>query len=338
MMLEILTGGLHTTVQDMGRQGGQSLGIPPSGAQDGFALRIANLLVGNASGGPLVIGGDPGAAGLEITMAGLELRAPADLLVAITGADMAVTCDGRPVPRWQALILGAGRVLAFGMAKSGARAYLAVHGGIDVPIYLASRATHSKGQFGGFEGRALRQGDYVPVGPAQGDIEALAGRHLRPQLVPSYRGRRHVRVVRGPEAHHFSEESEAAFYASSWKLNPKSDRTGMRFIGPELGFRPGRPRYLVEEAGEDPSNLVIDPGAPVGTIQVPSGVEPIVLGTDSPSVGGYARIGTVISTDMSAVGQLQPLQSATFVAVSLEVALAALRRQESLVSEASIAK
>jgi allophanate hydrolase subunit 2 len=147
-----------------------------------------------------------------------------------------------------------------------------------------------------------------------------------------------VRVVRGPEAHHFSEESEAAFYASSWKLNPKSDRTGMRFIGPELGFRPGRPRYLVEEAGEDPSNLVIDPGAPVGTIQVPSGVEPIVLGTDSPSVGGYARIGTVISTDMSAVGQLQPLQSATFVAVSLEVALAALRRQESLVSEASIAK
>ncbi len=321
----------------MGRQGGQSLGIPPSGAQDGFALRIANLLVGNASGGPLVIGGDPGAAGLEITMAGLELRAPADLLVAITGADMAVTCDGCPVPRWQAFILGAGRVLAFGMAKSGARAYLAVHGGIDVPIYLASRATHVSGQFGGFEGRALKQGDCLPVGPAQADIGALAGRYLRPELVPSYGGRRAVRVVRGPEAHHFSEESEAAFYASSWKLNPKSDRTGMRFIGPELGFRPGRPRYLVEEAGEDPSNLIIDPGAPVGTIQVPSGVEPIVLGTDSPSVGGYARIGTVISSDMSAVGQLQPLQSASFIATSLDDAVAALRQQENLISESSIA-
>ena len=111
----------------------------------------------------------------------------------------------------------------------------------------------------------------------------------------------------------------------------------MRFIGPDLSFCPGRPRYLIEEAGEDPSNLVIDPGAPVGTIQVPSGVEPIVLGVDSPSVGGYARIGVVISTDMSAVGQLQPLQSAYFVRTSLEDAVAALRRQESLISESSIA-
>ena len=337
MMLEILQGGLHTTVQDMGRRGGQSLGIPPSGAQDGFALRIANLLVGNPPGGPLIIRDDPGAAGLEITMAGLEIRARSDLLVAATGADMGVTCDGAPAPMWQAFILRAGQVLAFGMATSGARAYLAVHGGIDVPLYLGSRATHTRGQFGGFEGRTLKPGDEVPVGPAQADLHALAGRRLRPELVPSYTGRRQVRVVRGPEAHHFSAESEAEFYASSWKLNPRSDRTGMRFIGPELSFRSGRPRYLVEEAGEDPSNLVIDPGAPVGTIQVPSGVEPIVLGVDSPSIGGYARIGVVMSGDMSAVGQLQPYQSASFVPTSLEDAVAALRRQESLISESNIA-
>ena len=144
-------------------------------------------------------------------------------------------------------------------------------------------------------------------------------------------------MVRGPEAHLFTQESEEAFYASAWRLNPKSDRTGMRFIGPELSFRPGRPRYLIEEAGEDPSNVVIDPGAPVGTIQVPSGVEPIVLGVDAPSVGGYARIATAISTDMAAVGQLQPLQFATFVATSLDDAVAALRRQEALISETSIA-
>lgn len=336
-MLEILNGGLHTTVQDMGRQGGQSLGIPPSGAQDGFALRIANLLAGNPSGGPLIIRGDPGAAGLEITMAGLEIRARSDLLVALTGADMGARCDGEPAPLWRAFLLRAGEELAFGMAKSGARAYLAVHGGIDVPIYLGSRATHTSGQFGGLKGRAIRQGDCLPVGPAQAELRSLAGRHLRPELVPCYTGRRQVRVVRGPEAHLFTQQSEEAFYASAWRLNPKSDRTGMRFIGPELSFRPGRPRYLIEEAGEDPSNVVIDPGAPVGTIQVPSGVEPIALGVDAPSVGGYARIATVISTDMSAVGQLQPLQFATFVATSLDDAVAALRRQEALISETSIA-
>ena len=126
MMLEVLRGGLHTTVQDMGRQGGQSLGIPPSGAQDGFALRIANLLVGNPTGGPLILRDDPGAAGLEITMAGLEVRAGSDLLVAVTGADMGVRCDGTPAPRWQAFLLRAGQTLVFGMATSGARAYLAV--------------------------------------------------------------------------------------------------------------------------------------------------------------------------------------------------------------------
>ena len=335
-MLEIIEGGLHTTVQDMGRQGGQCLGIPPSGAQDGFALRIANLLVGNSPGGPLIIRDDPGAAGLEITMAGLNVRAGSDLLVATTGADLGATVDGAPIPRWQAFMLRRGQQLAFGMAASGARAYLAIHGGIDVPPYLGSRATHVRGRFGGFKGRALLAGDILPIGRADSASETLAGRQLRPELVPSY-GREHqVRVVRGPEAHLFNAESETAFYATAWKLNPRSDRTGMRFIGPELGFRPGRPSYLNEEAGADPSNIVIDPGAPVGTIQVPSGVEPIVLGVDAPSVGGYARIGIVISTDMSIIGQIQPLQHAFFVQISHDDAVTALKRQEALISQSSL--
>ncbi|MBT3170509.1 MAG: biotin-dependent carboxyltransferase [Rhodospirillaceae bacterium] len=335
-MLEIVAGGLQTTVQDMGRQGGQCLGIPPSGAQDGFALRIANLLVGNSPGGPLIIRDDPGAAGLEITMAGLKLQAKTDLLVAATGADMGATLDGVPVPRWQAFMLRQGQLLAFGMATSGARAYLAVHGGIDVPLYLGSRATHVRGRFGGFNGRALQAGDILPIGQTRADSDTLVGRQLRPELVPSYGGAQEVRVVRGPEAHLFDGASETAFYATAWQLNPKSDRTGMRFIGPELGFRPGRPRYLIEEAGADPSNIVIDPGAPVGTIQVPSGVEPIVLGVDAPSVGGYARIGIVISTDMSIIGQIQPLQHAAFVQISHDDSVAALKQQEALISESSV--
>ena len=335
-MLEILKGGLHTTVQDMGRRGGQSLGIPPSGAQDGFALRIANLLVGNQCGGPLILRNDPGAAGLEITMGGLEFRAGTDLLLALTGADMAASYDNEPAPMWSAFLLREGQVLNFAMAKSGARGYLAVHGGVDVPPYLGSRATHTRGRFGGFKGRALRAGDHLHIGSTTADIQFLAGRHLNPELIPAYDGLRKVRVVRGPEAHLFTEESEATFYSTEWRLNPKSDRTGMRFIGPKLNFCPGRPEYLRKEAGEDPSNLVIDPGAPIGTIQVPSGVEPIAHCVDAPSIGGYARIGTVISTDMSTIGQLQPLQYASFVPVDHKQAVVALKQQENLIVESSV--
>ena len=332
-MLEVLDGGLRTTVQDMGRRGGQALGIPPSGAQDGFALRIANLLAGNPAGGPLLVREDPGVAGLEMTLGRLKLRALEDHVVALAGADTGATVDGEAVPCWSSFVLRRGQTLACGLARRGARAYLAVHGGIDVPLYRGSRATHVSGGFGGLEGRALEKGDRLPVGaPAA----ALAGRGLRPDLVPRYAPPMEVRAVAGPEEHHFTAESVEAFYATAWKLNPKADRTGMRFIGPELSFRPGRPRYLIEDAGEDPSNIVIDPGAPVGTVQVPSGVEPIVLGVDSPSIGGYARIAVVISTDMARIGQIRPFEETRFVRISHEDAVAVLAEQESLIADPDI--
>ena len=335
-MLEVLDGGLRTTVQDMGRRGGQALGIPPSGAQDGFALRIANLLAGNPAGGPLVVREDPGPAGLEMTLGKLKLRALQDHALALTGADTGATVDNEPVPCWSSFVLRRGQTLACGMALSGARAYLAVHGGIDVPLYRGSRATHASGGFGGLEGRPLKKGDCLPVGAASTPADALAERRLRPDLAPGYAPPQQVRTVAGPEEHHFAEESVEAFYTTAWKLNPKADRTGMRFIGPELSFRPGRPRYLIEDAGQDPSNIVIDPGAPVGTVQVPSGVEPIVLGVDSPSVGGYARIAIVISTDMSRVGQIRPFEEMRFVRISHEDAVAVLAAQEALIADPTI--
>ena len=335
-MLEVLDGGLRTTVQDTGRRGGQALGIPPSGAQDGFALRIANLLAGNPAGGPLVVREDPGAAGLEITLGRLKLRALADHAVALAGADTGATVDGEAVPCWSSFVLRRGRTLACGMARSGARGYLAVHGGIDVPLYRGSRATHVGGGFGGLEGRALKQGDRLPVGRASVGVADLAGRRLRPDLVPRYAPPHRVRAVAGPEERRFTADSVATFYATAWTLNPKADRTGMRFIGPALSFRPGRPRYLIEDAGADPSNIVIDPGAPVGTVQVPSGVEPIVLGVDSPSIGGYARIAVVISGDMGRVGQARPFEEVRFVRISHEDAVAALAEQEALIADPAI--
>ena len=336
-MLEVIDGGLRTTIQDMGRRGGQALGIPPSGAQDGFALRIANLLVGNSPGGPLVVREDPGAAGLEMTLGRLKLRASEDHALALTGADTGATVDDEPAPPcWSSFVLRRGQTLACGLAQSGARAYLAVHGGIDVPLYRGSRATHVSGGFGGLEGRPLEKGDRLPVGAATAAAEDLAGRRLRPDLVPGYTPPMQVRVVAGPEVHHFTKESVEAFYATAWKLNPKADRTGMRFIGPELSFKPGRQRYLIEDAGPDPSNIVIDPGAPIGTIQVPSGVEPIVLCVDSPSIGGYARIAIVISTDMARVGQIRPFEETRFVRISHEDAVAILAEQEAAIADPDI--
>ena len=231
-MLEVIDGGLRTTVQDMGRRGGQALGIPPSGAQDGFALRIANLLVGNPPGGPLVVRDDPGAAGLEMTLGRLKLRATEDHVMALTGADTGATVDGEAVPCWTSFVLHEGQTLACGLAQSGARAYLAVHGGIDVPLYRGSRATHVSGGFGGLEGRPLEAGDSLPVGSATEAAAELAGRRLRPGPGPGYAPPMQVRTVAGPEEHHFTAESVEAFYATAWKLNPKADRTGMRFIGP----------------------------------------------------------------------------------------------------------
>ena len=320
----------------MGRRGGQALGIPPSGAQDGFALRIANVLVGNPPGGPLVVREDPGAAGLELTLGRLKLRALEDHVLALTGADTGATVDGEPVPCWSSFVLREGQTLACGLARSGARAYLAVHGGIDVPLYRGSRATHVSGGFGGLEGRPLAKGDRLPVGAPTAAAADLAGRRLRPDLVPAYAPPMQVRTVAGPEEHHFTAASVEAFYATAWKLNPKADRTGMRFIGPELSFKPGRPHYLIEDAGADPSNIVIDPGAPVGTVQVPSGVEPIVLCVDSPSIGGYARIAVVITTDMARVGQVRPFEETRFVRISHEDAVVALTAQEALIANPDI--
>ena len=335
-MLEVIEAGLQTTVQDIGRQRGQSLGIPPSGAQVSLALRLANLLVGNPPGGALLLRDDPGAAGLEMLLIGAKLGALAECVVALTGADMTPAINGEPAPPWTALHLKIGDVLSFAPPRHGARAYLAVHGGIDVPLYLGSRATHVRGGFGGYQGRALQKGDRLPIGPARHALSELVGRRIPDELIPRHRAPWRVRVVPGPEDYLFAPDSVETFFTAEWRLNAKADRTGFRYIGPQLGFKPGkRPEYLIQDAGADPSNIVIDPGAPVGTIQVPSGVEPIVLGVDAPSIGGYARIGVVITPDMSRIGQTRPGELTRFLAVTHEEAVRALKAQEAVIDEAA---
>ncbi len=334
MTFDVLDGGLHSTIQDVGRPGYLATGMPPSGPADRFALGIANLLVGNDPGERYLVGQRPGDAGLEVLLFGLRLKALGEAVIAVTGADQAPTLNGAPLPMWRAVRVARGAVIAFQRTRGGARAYLAVAGGLDVPLFAGSRATNVRAFVGGLDGRALKRGDVLSAFPAKRPPSALERRRLRPDLIPSYGPRWHVRVVLGPQDDLFLEDSVRTFLTHDWTLSPTSDRMGCRYVGPTLEFKP-RPDYLVEQAGSDPSNIV-DDTIPVGGIQVPGGLEPIVLHVDGPSLGGYAKIATVISADLGQVGQTRPGEVTNFHAVSTEEAVAALRALEGAVSEESI--
>ncbi|GAC1037363.1 biotin-dependent carboxyltransferase family protein [Pseudomonas sp. No.117] len=309
-MIKVLKPGLATSIQDLGREGYYHLGIPPSGAMDSYALRAANLLVGNPSG----------AAALECTLLGPELHFGEDALVALSGARMTPRLDGAEMPLDEAFSVQAGQVLKFDYLKAGARGYLAIAGGFAVPEVLGSRSTYVLGSLGGFQGRRLAAGDELTVGtPATG---AKPGTRLPDDLVPACGGEVTLRIVPGLYHHRLTSEAAEAFFADTWTVGSEADRIGYRFKGGRpLAFTPREQPF---GAGSDPSNIV-DSCYPIGSIQVPAGLEPIVLHRDAVSGGGYAMIGTVISSDLDLIGQLQPNQKARFVAVTLEEALAARR-------------
>jgi urea carboxylase len=281
-----------------------------------------------------LVGRRPGDAGIEVLFFGLRLRALADTVIAVTGADQGPTLNADSLPMWQTVRVKRGDIVSFQRSRTGARAYLAVAGGIDVPPFMGSRATNVRAFVGGIEGRALRRGDVIQTFPLKRPLADLDGRRLRPALIPRYDRHWPVRTVLGPQDHLFLEASVRTFLSYDWKLSPTSDRMGCRFIGPKLEFNP-RPAYLVEQAGSDPSNIV-DDTIPVGGVQVPGGVEPIVLHVDGPSLGGYARIATVISADLGKIGQMRPGEIANFGAVSTEEAVAALKELEDSITESSV--
>lgn len=315
--MEVVKPGLQTTIQDGGRPGHLSKGIPPAGAQDYRSFALASLLVGNALPPPPLSLGDPGQAGLEMLAMGPTLRFAADTVFALTGGDVSAKLDGEPVPMWTSVEAPAGGTLKCGKVGPGARGYLAVAGGIDVPPYLGSRSTYVRGAQGGLEGRALRAGDVLSLGDSAG---AASGRQVPPSLRRALGAPWALRVVPGPQDHMFSETGLETFFCAEWKLSPTSDRMGFRFIGPELEMKP-RPDYLERDAGSGPADIV-DDIIPVGGIQVPGGIEPIAMGVENPTAGGYAKIGTVISTDLGVLGQIRPLEEAFFHSVTVDEALA----------------
>lgn len=315
MAIKVLHHGLSTSIQDLGRPGYFHLGIPLGGAMDRLALRAANLLVGN----------DEGAAGLEAVFMGPKLQFTEDAIVAVTGADMPAKVDGVMQPGWTSFAVKAGQELSFDFLKSGARIYIAVSGGIDVPLALGSRSTYAIGALGGLNGRPIAVGDELPVGQAG---KAEAGRTIAPEFRRGPGKPAELRVLPGLYWDRLTDSAKENFFADEWKVAPEADRMGYRFRG-------GRKMEFVDReqpfgAGSDPSNIV-DSCYPYGSIQIPGGTEPIILHRDAVSGGGYFMAGTVISADMDLIGQLQPHMPARFIKVTMDEALAARAARHALI-------
>ena len=308
MAIEVIKPGLATSVQDAGRPGYYNVGIPLSGALDQYALRVANLLVGN----------EEGAAVLEASLLAPELVFRTPTIVAITGAEVNPKINGEERRRNESFAVRADDRLTFDFMKAGARTYIAVAGGIDVPVVLGSRSTYGLGALGGFSGRKLAAGDVLPVGTAKPGTRA--GRALPGDLAPTYPKSLELRVVTGLYFGRLTDEAAKTFFEDTWTVAPEADRIGYRYRkGRALSFRERKQPF---GAGSDPSNIV-DAGYPYGSIQVPGGLEPIILHRDAVSGGGYAMIGTVISADMDRIAQMQPNNVARFVSVDMDTALKA---------------
>lgn len=301
--LKIIQPGMLSTIQDRGRYGYQRYGMPTAGAMDTFALRAANALLGN----------DDNAACIEATVLGPRIEILSDTTIAVTGANVAPRLDSEPIPMWQPVAASKGSRLEFRSPKDGMRGYLAVAGGIDVPEVMDSRATYMKAAIGGVEGRPLRAGDILN---ALGDSpEALAtGRNFPADAIPKYGSAHELRVVLGPQQSAFTQAGIDTFLSETYTVSIHSDRMGYRLEGEPV------------EHTDGPD--VISDGTPLGTIQVPGDGQPIILLSDRGTTGGYTKIATVISTDLSKVAQAMPGHTVKFKAVSVEEAQEAYRSQE----------
>ncbi|MBS1853839.1 MAG: urea carboxylase [Acidobacteria bacterium] len=302
--VEVIDAGVQTTVQDYpGRLGYWHVGVPPSGPMDALAFRAANRLVGNPDG----------TAALEIAVMGPALRFACEATIALTGADFDARVDGDPLPRWRAVTVRAGATLAMSTAQgSGARAYLAISGGIDVPEYLGSRATFILGKFGGHAGRPLRAGDVLHLATLHAHAPAA---ELTP---PRYTGHWDIAVLYGPHGapDFFTAEDIATFFAARWKVHHNSDRTGVRLIGP----KPVWARKDGGEAGLHPSNIH-DNAYAIGTVDF-TGDMPVILGPDGPSLGGFVCPATIVHAELWKMGQLRPGDTVGFHAVTPQTAAA----------------
>ncbi len=320
-MIEVLEPGFATTVQDEGRHGHYKSGVAPSGAMDLMSYRLGNGLLGNA----------PGTASLEMTFTGPRLRFDRELAFAVTGGDLPVYLNGEEQPRWTVLTAKPDDVVHFGFLRSGVRAYLAIQGGVGVPVYLGSRSTHVLCKLGGYKGRPLAPGDVLEAGSA-GTAHPKATT-LDSRFIPQHTRDAELRYVPGLFDYRLTDAGRRQFTETEWAVSPDADRTGVRMTSKAaepLEFVPREPPF---GTGHDPSN-VADAGYPIGSIQIPSGTVPIVMARDGVTAGGYFTLGAVITADLDRLGQTPTHGRIRFTPVSLESALTIRRERARMTAEA----
>lgn len=308
MTIKVNKSGLLTSIQDLGRYGSQKYGVIASGAMDTLSHRIANMLVGNSEN----------EAAVEMTMLGAHFEFQSDSMISICGGDLSPILNDRPAKMWRPLFVKKGSVLSFGGAKKGCRAYLAVAGGIDVPEVMGSKSTYLRAGIGGYEGRAIENGDILSVGKMSEQSiklnEALLDSAPRseiewsasPEFIPFLREDESVRVIKGRQFDDFSEESKSMIFSETFKITPNSDRMGYRMEGPQLTL-------------EDKTEMISE-AVSFGTIQVPADGNPIILLADRQTTGGYPKIAQVASVDLPYLAQFKPGEVVRFKEISLEEA------------------
>lgn len=290
-LMRVLKPGFLTTVQDLGRFGYSHLGISTSGAADPVSLRIGNRLLGN----------DPSAPVLEMTLVGGEFLFEESALVAVTGSDFKPMINGTAVPLWNSISVRSGQALRFGAAADGARCYLCVNGGFKVDKVLGSASTHLVTGLGGFQGRPLRQGDALSSDAWEGAPAPCP--RFPADIAAELMKRRYLRVTEAPQTHRFPEETLRLFSTSPYQVNEEANRMGLRLKGTPL------PRLSTED--------MITEGVPLGAIQISPDGMPIILFVEHQTTGGYPKIANVISADLHRIGQLRPRDTVRFVFVSV---------------------
>lgn len=309
-MIDIEHPGLLTTIQDRGRAGFQHLGLSPGGAMDPDAARMANLLVGN----------DPSAALLEITLMGPRLIFQKGVWIALTGADLSATLSDASLPLWRPVWAPAGTCIGFGARRRGCRAFLAVDGGLDVPQVLGSRSTDAKAALGGLAGRPLQAGDCLPLGTAHLPPPQHPNRPAWPRWwvtpmadVPiNHPGL--LRFIPGTDWAALPEHEQQGLAGTRYRISSQCDRMGLRLLGPALSL-PGGPERL-------------SAGVTFGTIQLPPDGQPIILGPERQTTGGYPVLGTVARIDWPRLGQLRPGDAVGFMPITVDAAHALMRDRE----------
>ncbi|HHW03601.1 MAG TPA: biotin-dependent carboxyltransferase [Thermoanaerobacterales bacterium] len=298
---KVINPGLFTSVQDMGRFGYERQGVPVSGVMDEFSFRVANMLVGNAENTPA----------LEITLLGPTLEVLQDTVVAVTGAWMRPVVDGREMPCWSSFPVRKGETLSFAPVKAGCRAYMAVLGGFAGDTVMGSVSTYTRGGIGGVKGRRLEKGDILS---REGDEFFAHFFKVREEYIPHYSSEEEIRIILGPQHDYFSRESLELFLNSTYTITKDADRMGYRLDGPEI-------------KAKEKHDIITD-GILPGAVQIPGNGKPIIMLKDAQTTGGYAKIATVVSTDLSKLAQLKPGDRINFRAISLQEAHQLLQKME----------